>query len=161
MKRTLICAAIALSVSALPIVSEARGDDRGDWGQHGGYSHGGGGRGDYNHGGGGRGDYDRGGRGDYRGHGDYHHGNGFERAALFPFILGAAAIGAVATIVSAPFNAGYDAPPPSQVYYGGSTTYYDAPPPPPPTVYYGAPSYGRVVPQQTCTYYPDGSSYCR
>ena len=151
MKRTLICAAIALSVSALPIVSEARGDDRGDWGQHGGYSHGGGGRGDYNHGG----------RGDYRGNGGYHHGNGFERAALFPLVLGAAAIGAVATIVSAPFQGGYDAPPPSRVYYGGTTTYYDAPPPPPPTVYYRAPSYGYVTPPQTCTYYPDGSSYCR
>ena len=135
MKRTLICTALALSVSALPIVSEAHGNDRGDWGRHGGYSHGGG-------------------RGDY-------HGNGFERAALFPFVLGAAAIGAVATIVSAPFNAGYDAPPPSRVYYGGTTTYYDAPPPPPPPVYYSTPSYGYVTPPQTCTYYPDGSSYCR
>ncbi len=152
MKRTLICTALALGVATLPVISEARGDDRGDWNRHGGYSHDGG-RGGYDHG-----------RGDYRGRGDYHHGNGFERAALFPFVLGAAAIGAVATLVTAPFNAGYDAPPPppSRVYYdGGTTTYYDAPPPPPPTVYYGAPSYGYVTPPQTCTYYPDGSSYCR
>ncbi len=97
------------------------------------------------------------------GHGGYHRGGDFGRVVALPFLLGAAAIGAVATIATAPFNAVYDVPPPPpppRVYYGGATTYYDAPPPPP-TVYYGAPSYGYVTPPQTCTYYPNGSSYCR
>ena len=131
MKRTLICAALAVGVATLPMISEARGDDRGP---RGGYSHGGG----YGHG------YDRGyDRGYYRGHGG-HGGNG-----VLPWLLSAAALGAVVSIANQP-------------YYGGSTVYYDAPPPPPPPpVYYGAPRYGYVAPPQTCTYYPDGSSYCQ
>jgi len=143
MKRTLICSALALSMATLPMISEARGDDhrgndRGNWGQRGGNAYGGGyGRG-----------YDRGydhGRVDYsRSHGGYYRGHGGD---VWPWLLGAAALGAVVSIGSQP------------TYYNTTTTtYYDAPPPP--TVYYGAPSYGRVVPQQTCTYYSDGSSYC-
>jgi hypothetical protein len=132
MKRTLICAALALGVATLPLVSEARGDDHGPRGGYG-YGHGG-----YGHG------YDRGYHGGgYRG--GYHGGGG-----VWPWLLGAAAVGAVVGVASQP-------------YYGGGTVYYDAPPPPPPppTVYYGVPSYGYVTPPQTCTYYPDGSSYCR
>lgn len=129
MKRTLICTALSLSMLALPVISEAggpRGD--GDWR--------GGGRGGHSHG------YDRGHGGDYyRGRGNNHNG-------VLPWLLGAAAVGAVVSIASQP-------------YYGGSTVYYNAPPPPPTTVYYGTPSYGYVTPPQTCTYYPDGSSYCR
>ena len=123
MKRTLICAALTLSMAALPVVSEAHGG--------------------------------------WEGRGGYHHGGDFGRVVALPFLLGAAAIGAVATIATAPFNAAYAAPPPPPATYYGPTTYYNTAPPPPPTVYYGAPSYGYVAPAQTCTYYPDGSSYCR
>lgn len=122
MKRTLISVALALGMATLPVISEAGGPHGGP---HGGYGHG--------HG------YDR---GYYRGHGGYHGGG------VWPWLLGAAAVGAVVSVASQP-------------YYGGGTVYYDAPPPPPPTVYYGAPAYGYVAPPQTCTYYPDGSSYCR
>lgn len=126
MKRTLICAALALGMATLPVISEAHGDGpRGGYYRHGGYGHG----------------YDRGyDRGYYRG----GHGGG-----VLPWLIGAAAVGAVISVASQP-------------YYGGGTVVYDAPPPPPPPpVYYGAPSYGYVAPPQTCTYYPDGSSYCR
>jgi len=120
MKRTLICAALTLSMAALPVVSEAHGWE---------------------------------GRG---GHGGYYHGGGFGRVVALPFLLGAAAIGAVATIATV------NAAPPPVVYGSVQPAYgYPVPPPPPPAVYYGTPAYGYVAPPQTCTYYPDGSSYCR
>lgn len=123
MKRTLISGALALGMATLPVISEAGGP-------HGGYGHG------YGHGHG----YDRG----------YYRGGGYHGGGVWPWLLGAAAVGAVVGVATQP-------------YYGGGTVYYDAPPPPPPppTVYYGAPAYGYVAPPQTCTYYPDGSSYCR
>lgn len=122
MKRTLICAALTLGMVALPVVSEAHGwEGRGG---HGGYNY---------------------------GHGGYYHGGGFGRVVAFPFLLGAAAVGAVATIAAAPFNATYVAPPPAPVYYGTPAPAYGYAPAP----------YGYAAPPQTCTYYPDGSSYCR
>ena len=81
----------------------------------------------------------------------YGHGGGFARAAFFPLVLGAAAIGAVATIATAPFYAAgaVAAPPPAPVYYG-----------PQPAAYGYAP-YGYGYAQPVCTYYPNGARYCR
>ena len=168
MKRTLICAAMSLSLVALPLVSEARDDgSHGGRGDRGGHSH------SYRGDNGRYGDYrndDHGGRGDYRGDDDHrgreyrggdndYHGGDFGRVAALPFWLGAAAIGAVVTIATAPFHAAYAAPPPPRAYYGNSQPaddyrYEDR---------YGyAPApYGYVAPPQTCTYYSDGSSDCR
>ncbi|MGH8505721.1 MAG: hypothetical protein ACRETM_07120 [Stenotrophobium sp.] len=130
MKRTLICMALSLGM-VLPGISQARGYHDGGYYNHGAYN-----RGDY-HGG-----Y---GRGDDRGHDGYRH-DGFGRAAVLPLILGAAAVGLVADVIAAPFQAVNYAPPPPVVYYPPQPVYEYAPPPPPP---------------QTCTVYPDGSSYCR
>jgi len=132
MKRTLICTALALSMATLPVISEAGGNDRGNWNNGRGHSSHDGGRGHGNH-------Y-RGDRGYYRG---YSRSND-----VWPYVLGAVALGAVVSASTGP------------TYYSG-TTYYDVQPAPPTTVYYNSrPSYGYVVPERTCTYYSDGSSYC-
>ncbi|MGH8462434.1 MAG: hypothetical protein ACRESS_12565 [Stenotrophobium sp.] len=94
------------------------------------------------------------------GHGGYGHGDGdgLARAAIFPLVLGAAVVGAVASIVTAPLYAVSEAPPP--------------PPPPPQRVYYAPPQqvysygyapapYGYYPPQPVCTYYPNGARYCQ
>lgn len=136
MKRILICTLLSLGM-ILPGISQARGDHDGGYGH--GYQHERGG--DYDHVE--RHDYDR---GHGWGYGDDHesyHRDDFGRAAILPFILGAAVVGAVANIVTAPAYVDDYAPPPV-VYY------------PPQPVYSYAPA-----PPQTCTYYPDGSSYCR
>lgn len=144
MKRTLICTTLAFGMATLPIISEARDDSRGHGNGRGGYSHDNG-RG-YNNDHRGRGnDYRRGQH--YNNHNHYYNGGRVSsRVDVWPYVLGAVALGAVASIASEP------------AYYGG-TSYYSAPQPTT-RVYYSAPSYGYVVPQRTCTYYPDGSSYC-
>jgi hypothetical protein len=86
------------------------------------------------------------------------HGNGVGRVIGLPFVLGAAAIGAVATIAAAPFYAASYAPPPAPVYYNNAPAYGYVQAP----VQYGygpAPVY-RAAPQM-CTYYPNGATYCR
>ncbi|MES2490624.1 MAG: hypothetical protein V4607_12615 [Pseudomonadota bacterium] len=137
MKRTLICTALSLSMLALPVISEAGGKDRGNWNN---------GRGNYSYDGGrGHGGHYNGNGG--RGHDNYYRGRSNYRGNdVLPWILGAAALGAVVSIASQPS------------YASTTTTYYDTPPA---TVYYGAPRYGAVVPTQTCTYYSDGSSVCQ
>lgn len=154
MKRNLIVAALSVGMATLPVLSEAHGPHD----QHGGWN----GRGDAGDRGGYRGhDEYRGGdyHGGYRGgyHGGYHGGDIVGALAL-PLVLGAAAIGAVATIATAPFYASANvAPPPTYGYVQG---YGYAPAP---TVIYSEsrPVYDYGPAPQTCTYYPDGSSYCR
>lgn len=124
MKRTLICAALSLSLAALPVAADA----------HGYYGHGG---------------YYRGG-----------HGGGLVRALALPLIAGAAVLGAVATIATAPLYAAAPAP----AYYGPQPVYGYAPPPvyapaPVPYGYAPPPAYGYAP--RVCTYYPNGAEVCR
>lgn len=139
MKRTIACTLLSAGMIAMPIAANAHG-------YHGHGYHGRGG-----------------------GHGEFHgggHGDGLIHALALPLIAGAAVLGAVATIATAPF---YDAPP-APAYYGPPPGYAYAPAPAPygygpPPVY--QPAYGYAPPAaygyapQVCTYYPNGARYCR